>query len=56
LKYRKVKTGPLWEWEQVRGGKVNEECEGGQLWCMYFVHLDENRTMKPVEIVLRREG
>jgi hypothetical protein len=24
------------------------------MWWMYFVFLHENRTMKPVEIVLRR--
>jgi hypothetical protein len=24
------------------------------MWSMYFVYLCENRTVKPVEIVLRR--
>jgi hypothetical protein len=27
---------------------------GGQIWRIRFVLVDENRTMKPVEIVLRR--
>jgi hypothetical protein len=26
------------------------------MWWMYFVFVYENRTMKPVEIVLRRRG
>jgi hypothetical protein len=31
-------------------GKDKEEL----IWSMYFVYQHENRTMKPVEIVLRR--
>jgi hypothetical protein len=27
--------------------------EGELIWWMYFVYVYENRTMKPVEIVLR---
>jgi hypothetical protein len=26
------------------------------IWWVYFVRIYENRRMKPVEIVLRREG
>jgi hypothetical protein len=34
--------------------KVNIEGEGGRIWWMYFVYMYEHRTMKLVEIVLRR--
>jgi hypothetical protein len=27
----------------------------GRIWSMFFVYLYENRTTKPVEIVLKRE-
>jgi hypothetical protein len=37
------------------GRKVNREGEGGPIWSMYFMYMYENRTMKLVEIVLRRE-
>jgi hypothetical protein len=35
-------------------GVVNAEEGGGQIWLMSFLYLHENRTMKPVEIVLKR--
>jgi hypothetical protein len=35
-------------------GRINRVGEGGQIWQMYFIHEYENRTMKSVEIVLRR--
>jgi hypothetical protein len=40
----------------VPGGRkrVKGEGEGGLIWWVYFVYVYENRTMKPVEIVLRR--
>jgi hypothetical protein len=34
--------------------RVNGEVKGRQIWLMYCVYIDENRTMKPTEIVLRR--
>jgi hypothetical protein len=36
------------------GRRVNREEIGGIQW-MYFVYVYENRTMKAVELVLRRE-
>jgi hypothetical protein len=38
----------------VRGGRLNEEGEGGRMWMVYFVYMYENRTVKSVEIVLRK--
>jgi hypothetical protein len=38
----------------VEEGRINGEDDGGKTWWMYFVHGYENRTIKPVEIVLRR--
>jgi hypothetical protein len=36
---------------------VNGESKGGFIWSMCFIYFYENRTMKPVEIVLSsREG
>jgi hypothetical protein len=35
--------------------RASGEGEGGCLWWMYFVLRYENRTKKPVEIVLRRK-
>jgi hypothetical protein len=35
-------------------GRVNGEGERGLIWLMYFLYVYENRTMKPVEIILRR--
>jgi hypothetical protein len=29
--------------------------KGEQIWLKYFIHMYENRTMKLVEIALRRE-
>jgi hypothetical protein len=40
----------------VGGGRINEEGEGEQTWSLYFVYIHENKTMKPVEIVLRKGG
>jgi hypothetical protein len=37
----------------VGGWKTQGKGEGGRIWWMYFVFMYENRTMKPVEIVLR---
>jgi hypothetical protein len=46
------KTGPL-----SRGGYQWEgEGEGDQIWSIYFAYVYKNRTMKPVEIVLRSGG
>jgi hypothetical protein len=39
----------------VEVGKVNEESKGGRIWWMHFVYMYGNSTMKPVEIILRRE-
>jgi hypothetical protein len=33
---------------------VNGEGEGGRIWSMYFIDLYENRTIKPVEIILSK--
>jgi hypothetical protein len=46
------KTGLVWEWVPLGGGKVNGETEeGGYGACTLYMY--ENRTVKPVEIVLR---
>jgi hypothetical protein len=37
-------------------GRVNREGGEEQIRWMYFVNVYENRTMKPVETVLRRGG
>jgi hypothetical protein len=37
----------------VGGKRVNGDSAGGQIWLTYFIFTYENRTMKPVEIVLR---
>jgi hypothetical protein len=37
-------------------GKAYRKGEGGQIWWIYFVFMYENRTMKPVETILRRGG
>jgi hypothetical protein len=43
-----VKRGRIWFWVQV-GEKLNRKGKWGKIWsCM------KNRTMKPVEIILRR--
>jgi hypothetical protein len=34
-------------------GARKGESKGKQIWLMYFIYMYENRTMKPVEIVLR---
>jgi hypothetical protein len=49
------KTSPVQERVPVRGERVNREVEeGGQIRLMYFVFMNKNWTMKPVEIVLWR--
>jgi hypothetical protein len=32
------------------------EVKGGWVWSIYFIHISENRTMKPVEIILSGNG
>jgi hypothetical protein len=42
-------------WILVRGGKVDTESKGERIWLMSFIHLYENRTIKPnVENFLQR--
>jgi hypothetical protein len=37
------------------GGEiVNEEGKGGWVWSIYIIYLNQNRTMKLVEIVLSK--
>jgi hypothetical protein len=38
----------------VGRGRVKRKFEKGQIWLIYFIYWYENRTMKPLEIVLRR--
>jgi hypothetical protein len=33
---------------------VSGEGKGGRIWSIYLIYLCENRTMKPIKIVLRR--
>jgi hypothetical protein len=35
-------------------GRVNRESEGGRIWWVYLVFMYENRTGKPVDMVLRK--
>jgi hypothetical protein len=51
LEVRHLDEGVGISGRQVR---VNGEGEGGWIWCMFFVFVYENRTMKPIEIVLRK--
>jgi hypothetical protein len=53
MRYRNVKgkTVLLWEWYQWGEGRVKEGRHGQCILQTY-----ENRTMKPVEVVLRRDG
>jgi hypothetical protein len=39
----------------VERERVQGKGEGGQIWWQYFIFIYENRTMKPLEIVLRPE-
>jgi hypothetical protein len=39
----------------TRKEEGNRESEGGLIWWMYFVYVNENKVMKPVEIVLRSQ-
>jgi hypothetical protein len=41
-------------WGPVGGWRVNGEADRGQKWWKWFVSIYVNRTMKPLEIVLRR--
>jgi hypothetical protein len=36
-------------------GKGKQNGWGEGIWLIYFIYMYENRTMKPVEIVLREE-
>jgi hypothetical protein len=51
---QKGKMGHVWGWVSVGGERINREGEGGQIRLMYFVYMYEDRTVKPIEIVLRR--
>jgi hypothetical protein len=35
--------------------RVKAESVKGQIWLMHFVYTYKNRTMKPIEIVLKGE-
>jgi hypothetical protein len=41
----------VWGWVPARGGKVKGR---GCVWGLKSEQIYENRTMKPIEIVLRR--
>jgi hypothetical protein len=45
---------PVWRWVPEEGGRVKAEGEGERIWSKYFIPMYENRTMKTVDIVLRR--
>jgi hypothetical protein len=51
-KGQKSKTVPVGGVET--NGERGEEIKEGWIWLMYFIYLYENRTMKPVEIILSR--
>jgi hypothetical protein len=51
VKVKQVLTGC--KYQCVRGGTKGEGKEV-RIWSLYFVYEYENRTMKPVKIVLRR--
>jgi hypothetical protein len=38
----------------VGGGRLNREDAGGRIWWVYFVYVYERRTMKTVEVIVRR--
>jgi hypothetical protein len=50
MKDRWVKQVLPGRWVPVEGERVNGEGKGGQIWSLYFIYLQENKTMKPVEI------
>jgi hypothetical protein len=57
LKKYEGKTGAVQEWVLVGESRVSGESEGGRIWSMCFVYVYENRTTKPIEIILKsREG
>jgi hypothetical protein len=35
---------------------VNEEGKGGRKWSTYFLYMCEYATLRPAEVILRREG
>jgi hypothetical protein len=37
-------------------GEVNREGKGLGIRLMYFVYMYENRTMKPIDVVLKKRG
>jgi hypothetical protein len=47
--------GPVGGWEPAGEGKAKREGEGKVDLLKYFKPKGENRTVKPAEIVLRRE-
>jgi hypothetical protein len=53
---KESKTDPVQEWVAVVEGTVNREDDKGQIWWMYFMFMYENRTMKPGELVLKKQG
>jgi hypothetical protein len=55
MKYRRenlIFSCGVYQWGEGSQGKG----EGGCIWWICFVSIYENRRMKLVEIVLRREG
>jgi hypothetical protein len=44
------------KWIMIKGGpsgrgKVNEEGKGGRIWSIYFLHMCECGTVKPVKVI-----
>jgi hypothetical protein len=52
-KAKRVLYRNRYQWE---GGREDRKNKRRQRWWMYFVFMYENKTMKPVDIVLRGEG
>jgi hypothetical protein len=46
--------GLVWGCVLPRMGRINTEGREGWIWLMYFIYVHENRTIKPVQIVLRK--
>jgi hypothetical protein len=55
MKDRKVKQVPCGDGTSRRAESIRRERMRVSMW-IYFVFVYKNRTMKPVEIVLRRRG
>jgi hypothetical protein len=53
---RNVKQVPFGVGTSEGGVKGEGVCVGGWIWCKYFVYIYEDRTMEPIEIVLRKGG